>query len=162
MSIVGAGPQVSRRAERPPLLWAGGTVFDVVLGGEATGGGVALLDQEGVHGDVTPLHLHRHEAEIFYVLDGEVTAWVGEDRHRLGVGDAVHLPAGQPHALGVHSQRARILTVTAPAGFAAFVRAAGMPVDGDRPATWSFDVERIMAAAPAHDIEILGPPPTLA
>jgi hypothetical protein len=103
---------VTRPGDRRRLLWAGNTVFDVVLGGEHTGG-------------------------------------------------AVFLPAGRPHALGICSEHARLITVTAPAGFADFVQEAGVPVSGDQPATWEFDVGRLLAAAPRHAIEILGPPPAL-
>ncbi len=45
--------------------------------------------------------------------------------------------------------------------FADFVRAAGVPVQGDAPATWEFDVGRILSAAAAHDIDVVGPPPQL-
>ncbi len=152
---------VSRSSDRQQLLWAGNTIFDVVLGGRDSGSRVALLDQWGSRGDVTPLHVHRHEVEVFYVLEGGVTAWVGDEATDLEAGDAVYLPPGGVHALGIRTDRARLITVTAPAGFADFVRAAGMPVAGEAPSTWEFDVGHIMAAAPAHDIEIVGPPPTL-
>lgn len=161
MSILGENAHVSRLAERQQLLWAGRTVFDVVLSGEQTAGTVALLDQRGERGDVTPMHVHRDEAEIFYVLEGGITTWFGDDVQRLEEGAAVYLPAGRPHAFGIHTERARLLTVTAPAGFAAFVSQAGVPVAGDLPATWEFDVGRIMQAAPEHAIEIVGPPPAL-
>lgn len=156
-----AGTHVSLASRRKRLLWTGGTVFDVVLGGHQTAGAVAVLDQRGTRGDVTPMHVHRNEAEIFYVLEGGITAWSGDDLLELEEGDAVHLPAGRPHAFGIRSSRARLITVTAPAGFADFVSAAGVPLDGDQPATWEFDLGRIMQAAPQHGIEIVGPPPEL-
>jgi quercetin dioxygenase-like cupin family protein len=154
-------PAISRGADRRTYLWAGGTTWDVVLGGEQTGGGIALLDQVGARGDVTPLHLHRDEAEVFYVLDGSIAAWTGDVRHEASAGDALWLPPGQAHALGVTSETARILTLTVAATFADFVRAAGVPVDRDVPTAWEFDLGRIMAAAEPHGIEILGPPPAL-
>jgi quercetin dioxygenase-like cupin family protein len=153
---------VSRPGSRSKLLWAGGTVFDLVLDGSQTGGSVALLDQRGREGDTTPLHIHHHDAEIFYVLEGGVTAWANDEVHTLDEGSAIYLPAGQAHAFGIHTAHARIITVTAPAGFADFVRAAGTPVeDGTVPATWDFDLGALMAAAPQHGIEIVGPPPPL-
>ncbi len=150
---------LTHRNERARLLWAGGTVFDIVLGGEHTGGTLALLDQTAREGDATPLHLHRSEAEVFYVLQGAVAAYAGDAESRLEEGSAVYLPAARPHAIRVVSREARILTVTTPAGFADFVREAGVPVDGQAPTSWEFDLGRVMAAAPRHDIEILGPPP---
>ena len=161
MSALGSGPRLSLPADRPKLLWAGKTVFDVVLGAEHTGGAVALLEEQGERGDVTPMHVHRDEAEIFYVLEGGVTAWAGDDVHQLDAGSAVFLPAGQPHALGIRSERARVITITVPGGFADFVSAAGVSVTGSVPATWDFDEERILQAAPLHGIDIVGPPPPL-
>lgn len=161
MSTLDARPHVSHPEERQKLLWAGRTVFDVVLNGDQTAGAVALLDQWGERGDVTPMHVHRCEAEIFYVLEGGITTWSGDDVQRLEAGAAAYLPPGRPHAFGIHTERARLLTVTAPSGFAAFVSQAGVPVAGDLPTTWEFDVARIMQAAAEHEIEIVGPPPSL-
>ena len=154
-------PHVTRAADRTQLRWAGRTTWDVVLGADETAGAIALLDQRGEHGDVTPMHVHRSEAEVFYVLEGQITAWAGSDVHTVDAGGAVYLPAGQPHALGVSGDRARIITVTAPGGFARFVRAAGVPVAEGAPATWEFDVDRLLQAAPEHSIDIVGPPPPL-
>lgn len=162
LSTLDPGPHVTRAADRDKLLWAGRTIFDVVLGGDQTGGAVALLDQWGERGDVTPMHIHRSEAEIFYVIEGGIAAWFGDDVHELEAGGAVYLPPGKPHAFGIRSDRARLITITAPAGFAAFVADAGVPFEGDQPATWEFDVGRIVQAAPAHGIDIVGPPPRLA
>ena len=150
---------VTHRHERTPLLWAGATVFDVVLGGESTAGGVALLEQSAARGDATPLHVHRDAAEVFYVLEGSVRVWHLGSTHDLEPGSAVHLPSGQEHALAVTSEHARLLTVATPAGFADFVRAAGLPAAGAPPARWDFDVARILSAAGPHGIDVTGPPP---
>jgi quercetin dioxygenase-like cupin family protein len=161
MSDLSSGVSVSRGEDRARLLWTGGTIFDVVLDGAQTQGTVSLLDQWGVRGDVTPMHVHRNEAEIFYVLDGSIHAWAADGEVTLGAGGAIYLPPGGVHAFGIVSDTARILTVTSPAGFADFVRAAGVPFCGDAPATWEFDLGRIMQAAPDHGLEIVGPPPAL-
>ncbi len=149
---------VSHRHQRTPVQWAGGTVFDVVLDGDASAGALALLDQSGVRGDATPLHVHRDAAEVFYVLEGSARAWHLGTTYDLEAGSAVYLPAGQEHAFVVTSERARILTVTTPAGFADFVREAGLPVDDAHPR--ELDVGRLLAAAGRHGIDITGPPPT--
>lgn len=161
MSVLPSGVGVSHAADRHRLLWAGRTSFDLVLDSAHTQGSVALLDQTGMRGDVTPMHIHHGEAEIFYVLEGEVVAWAGEDQLSLGAGGAMYLPSDLRHAFGVVSQTARLISVTAPAGFGEFVRDAGVAVDGDLPASWEFDLGALMAAAPRHQIEIVGPPPTL-
>lgn len=161
--MLGDGGQVSISAgqQRKKLLWAGGTVMDVVIGPEVSGGQLSVIDQWGKRGDVTPLHIHRDEAEVFYVLDGAIKAFAGESSHVVEAGGAIYLPAGQRHAFGITSDTARLITVTAPGTFAAFVRAAGVEIDGTQPAAWDFDVDRIMAAAGKHGIDIVGPPPSL-
>jgi quercetin dioxygenase-like cupin family protein len=161
VSVLASGVGVSRAEDRRRVLWAGRTTFDLVLDSAHTQGTIALLDQHGERGDATPMHIHHGEAEIFYVLEGDIVAWAGEDRLSLGAGGALYLPSGQRHAFAVASPTARLISVTAPAGFGDFVRAAGVPVDGDVPATWEFDLGALMAAAPAHQIEIVGPPPAL-
>jgi Cupin domain len=126
-----------------------------------TGGSLDLLDQRGVRGDVTPLHIHHDDAEVSYVLEGGIVAWSGDDVHTLKAGDAVYLALGKVHAFGIETPRARIITVTAPTGLAAFVRAAGIPVTGDIPASWKSNLDAILANASRHGIEIVGPPPPL-
>ncbi len=140
-------------------LWIGGTTMNVVLGAQDTQGQFALLDQHGVSGDATPLHRHLNEDEAFYVLDGEIVAVAGEEEHHARAGSALFLPRGLPHAFMVTSASARLLTITVPTGFETFVREAGIPVDGQVPTTWEFDLDRVMNPAQAAGIEILGPPP---
>ena len=161
MSQLPAGVSVSRAEDRKRLLWAGKTTFDLILDSSQTEGSIALMDQWGERGDTTPMHIHRGEAEIFYVLEGDVIAWAGHDQLAVGQGGALYLPADLQHAFGVVSSTARLISVTAPAGFAGFVRDAGIPVDGDVPASWEFDIGALMAAAAQHQIEIVGPPPAL-
>jgi mannose-6-phosphate isomerase-like protein (cupin superfamily) len=161
MSTLESGASFSHADERKTYLWVGQTIFDVVLDGSQTKNSIALLDQIGKYGDTTPLHMHHDEAEIFYVIEGAIHAWSGDDQISLKSGGAIYLPSGQAHAFGVMSTAARIITVTAPSGFAAFVREAGIESNGPTPTTWEFDVGSLMSAAPAHSIEILGHPPKL-
>jgi quercetin dioxygenase-like cupin family protein len=48
---------------------------------EETGGAYAILEQKIPPGHGPPLHVHRHETEIFYVLEGEF------EIHRRAEGD---------------------------------------------------------------------------
>jgi hypothetical protein len=59
----------------------------------------------------------------------------------------------------VTSATARLLTLAVPSGFDTFVREAGIPLDGEAPQMWEFDLGRVMDPARAAGIEILGPPP---
>ena len=55
---------------------------------------------------------------------------------------------------------ARLLTMTTPAGFAEFVRAAGSPAtDRSAPAAVHLDPARLAEIAARFGIEVTGPPP---
>jgi quercetin dioxygenase-like cupin family protein len=152
-------PVVKSAADIDSYLWAGATRLSVVRDAEDTSGQFTLLDQFGASGDATPLHRHLHDDEAFYLLEGEIVALAGDREHRVGAGSALFLPRGLPHAFMVTSASARLITVAVPAGFDAFVRAAGIPHRGPAPSSWEFDLGRLMQPAQAAGIEILGPPP---
>jgi quercetin dioxygenase-like cupin family protein len=124
------------------------------ISGLQTDGGFALLEATGPAGDHTPLHVHHLDDEGFYVLEGELTLWVGDDKHVLRAGEGMLAPRGVPHTLRVGETDARWLVTSAPAGFEAFVRAVGTP----EPTAALPDPSELARVAAEHGIEILGPP----
>src|SRR4051794_25208958 len=152
-------PVVKDASQADRYLWEGRTTMAVVLDADDTRGQFALLDQHGVTGDATPLHRHLREDEAFYVLDGEIVALAGDQEHRAAAGSAIFLPRGLAHAFMITADAPRVLIITTPAGFERFIREAGIPVHAEAPATWEFDVARLMGPARSAGIEILGPPP---
>ena len=52
------------------------------ISGLQTDGAFALLESTGPAGDHTPLHVHHLDDEGFYVLEGELTLWVGRRQAR--------------------------------------------------------------------------------
>jgi quercetin dioxygenase-like cupin family protein len=124
------------------------------ISGLQTDGAFALLESTGPAGDETPLHVHHLEDEGFYVLEGELTLWVGDAVHVLRAGEGMLAPRGVPHTVRVGDSEARWLVTSTPAGFEAFVRAVGTP----EPATALPSPEELARVASVHGIEILGPP----
>jgi quercetin dioxygenase-like cupin family protein len=88
----------------------------------STGGAFSLFEEkEPVD---TPLHVHEHEDEAFYVLEGEHEFQVGERTHRVGPGGMVFAPRGIPHSQRrVVPRTGHILVLTVPAGLEGFFRA---------------------------------------
>jgi quercetin dioxygenase-like cupin family protein len=123
------------------------------ISGLETDGTFALLESTGPAGDHTPLHVHHLDDEAFYVLDGQLTLWAGDEKHVLRAGDSVFAPRGIPHTLRVDSD-ARWLVTSTPAGFEAFVRAVGTTT----PPTSLPAPDELARTAAQHGIEILGPP----
>jgi quercetin dioxygenase-like cupin family protein len=144
-------------------LWFIHNLAYVHVEGEQTAGAFDLVEAVGARGDMPPLHVHHREEETFYVLEGQMTLFVGGEQLVLAAGQAAVAPRGVPHVYRVDSERARWLAVSSPAGFADFVRAVSepAPVDELPPAGRPVDPAGIAQAGAEHDIEILAPPGTL-
>jgi quercetin dioxygenase-like cupin family protein len=126
----------------------------VHISASQTAGSLALLESTGPAGDQTPLHVHHADDEGFYVLEGELTLWVGDEQHILRAGESVLAPRGVPHTLRVGHRDARWLVTSTPAGFEDFVRAVG----STEPQPTLPSPEELARIASQHGIEILGPP----
>ena len=142
-------------------LWFLGILATVKSTAETTGGVVAVIEHLAPQGAGSPLHVHSREDEWFYVIEGELTFWVGGETSVAPAGSFVFGPKGIPHTFLVSSEQARFLLVTEPAGFEAFMRAAGEPAERLEipPApTEPPDIAAMSALAAEYGIEILGPP----
>lgn len=116
-------------------------------------------------GEWTPLHVHSDSHQTQYVLEGELTVYLPDRTFVVGPGGCVNTPMNVPHTECVTSAGpVRLLDVNAPAGFDAFVAAAGEPAaertlpPPDRPPP---DLQRLGALAAEHHIELIGPPGSL-
>jgi mannose-6-phosphate isomerase-like protein (cupin superfamily) len=143
-------------------LWFLGVLATIKASTETTGGRVAVIEHLAPLGAGSPLHVHHREDEWFYVIEGELTFWIGGRLTEAPAGSFVYGPRGIPHTFTVTSpEGARFLLVAEPAGFERFMRtlaepAASLtlpPAMGEPP-----DTERMMAVAAEYGIEILGPP----
>lgn len=118
-----------------------------------------LLEYQMPAHSATPRHRHLDEEEAIYVLEGDLTLHVGDERREVGQGAYVRLPAGVPHGL-VAESAAKLLVFTKPDGFVSFVRAAGVPATAPiLPAPGPLDAPLLEATAKRFGIEILGPLP---
>jgi mannose-6-phosphate isomerase-like protein (cupin superfamily) len=141
--------------------WFLDTLVRVHVRGEETGGRYSVVEALEPPGHQPPPHVHHDDDEGFYVLEGEITVWAGDEETVLGPGDFLNAPRGVPHTFRVTSTRpARVLVTSAPARFDAFVREFGTPAERDELPVLDSppDVERLVATAARHGVEILGPP----
>jgi mannose-6-phosphate isomerase-like protein (cupin superfamily) len=100
----------------------GGITIVVHAGANATGGAFSVMEEVPPLSD-TPLHIHAHEDEFFYAIEGEHVITVGEREHRLAPGQGVFAPRGVPHAQRrVEQGVGRVLLVVSPGGFEGFFR----------------------------------------
>lgn len=105
---------------------------------------------------ITPLHVHDHEEEAFYVLEGSGVFVVGEERRELGPGDFVIVPGGAAHGLArMGGESLRMLVVTSPAGLEQFfVEVQNREASAGSP----MDEEDVVALAAEFGTRIVGPP----
>ena len=141
--------------------WFLGALGTIKSAAETTDGRVAVLEFLWPQGGGSPLHVHRNEDEWFYVIEGELTLWVGGDVVVAPAGAFVYGPRDIPHTFLVTSTQARFLMVTEPAPFADFIRAMSEPAQTLTLPPASVQPpspERMTAVAAEYGIEILGPP----
>lgn len=83
-------------------------------------------------GQSQDVHAHDDGDKVYYVLDGELVATVGDEEQRLSAGEATMAPAGEPH--GVRNEtdaRARALVFMARDADAGHASGAGGHGHGD-------------------------------
>ena len=149
-------------SEDGEALWFFGMLVTMKATAEQTGGRFLLIEEVAPRGTATPLHVHPEDDESFYVLEGEMTFYL-EDGQPIPAtaGSFVHIPKGYvPHAFQVESETARFLVLTRPP-HERFIRAAAEPAQARTlpPPEAPVDMEKVMSAARANGIEMIGPPP---
>ena len=93
-----------------------GSSAELKLVGEESGGDWAVVEWRLRAGDEPPIHTHTREDETLYVLDGAITAFVGDQRIEVEAGSYAALPKDVPHGLRVRGDEARLLVTVEPAG----------------------------------------------
>ena len=80
---------------------------------------------------ITKPHVHREHTDAFYVLAGELTFEIGDEKTTVGAGGFVAVPPNVVHSFrNAGPEPARWLTIHTPdAGFAAFIRGAAADWD---------------------------------
>ena len=115
-------------------IWFLGALSRVRVSGAQTGGAFALADRFARRGNASPVHVHDLDDETFFVLDGELRVFAGEEEHTAGPGTVAVLPGRLRHAYVVTSATARFLTLHSPAGFEQFASEASRACPGPHPA----------------------------
>jgi quercetin dioxygenase-like cupin family protein len=145
--------------------WWFGVLATIKATAEQTGGRYTLVEIQAPDGYRSVLHVHHQEDEGFWILEGELTFYVGEQTIKAHPGSFLFGPKDVPHAFTVDSGPARLLFVFTPAGFEGLIREMGEPArsltippqPGEPPD--EAEMGRLMAIAARYGGEILGPPP---
>jgi quercetin dioxygenase-like cupin family protein len=144
-------------------FWLLGMLQTVKIGKADTNGSYGLLEIVVPPGLGSPWHVHPEEDEWFYVLDGNMTVYVGDARVDLTTGGFAFGPKGVPHTfIAAGPNPTRALVGFAPMQFEGFLREVGQPaparvlpppLEGPPP-----DVAKLAPIAKRNGFIILGPP----
>lgn len=148
------------RSGEGQALWVVGDTYTIKASGDSTNGAFALIEASVPPGGGPPPHVHGREDEAFYLLDGELEVLAGRTTARARVGDFLYLPRGIVHGFtnpGVTP--ARMLILTAPAGFERFFAAAGVPArTGEQaPPLDPADFARLAELTRSYGADLAGP-----
>ena len=105
-----------------------GSLWIVLASGDETDGVIGALDEHCAQGLRAPMHVHDDADEIFYVLEGNLTFFVGEQRIEAAPGAFVYLPRFVHHGFQCNSAEARVFNFLTPAGFEQLILDNGSPV----------------------------------
>lgn len=141
-------------------VWSLGGRFTEKLAGEVVDGRLSIVEVVATQMTAPPRHIHHREDELWYVLDGHMTFYVGDDVHAAPTGALAFAPRGVVHTFTVDVEPTRVLVLATPSGFERFAMELGIPAEGDVPPPgWQpLDPAVIGPAAARYDIEIVGPP----
>ncbi len=93
----------------------------ILVTGAQTGGSLGIWEEIVEPGWGPPLHVHHGEDEMFYVLEGRIRIWCGEETFEVTAGATAVLPRGIPHRFeNVSETVARMLIAVTPGGFESF------------------------------------------
>jgi quercetin dioxygenase-like cupin family protein len=146
-------------------LWWIGMLATIKATAEQTGGQYTLVEILAPEGFASPLHVHHFEDEGFWILEGEMTFYVGDQTIKAQPGSFLFGPKGVPHAFTADSGPARLLFVLSPGGFEGLIREMGEPAEelSIPPAPEAppdeAEMQRMAAIAARYGNEILGPSP---
>jgi quercetin dioxygenase-like cupin family protein len=138
-----------------------GDVYRFLATGADTDGKYALWEAIVPPGGGPPPHVHSREEEGFYILEGEITFQIGNERIVAKAGTFANMPVGTPHSFKNESSRpAKMLISVAPAGLEQMFFEFGVPLlEGSKTALppTKEEIDNLLVVAPKYGIEILLP-----
>ena len=141
-------------------LWFAGGLLTYKATGAQTTGHLALAEVHAPKDAGSPRHRHHHEDEAWYILDGDLTFWLGGQQRTASGGAFVFGPRGVDHRFRVDSSEARFLLLLTPSGFEDFTRTCGSPATAltmPPPDLPPRHAHALASAARAHGLDILEP-----
>ena len=153
------GALFHRASDAGAVFLGPGDLYRFLVTGEESGGSYFAMEALVPPGGGPPPHIHRHEDETFYVLEGEIEFLLGDELIVGSAGDFVNVPRGTVHRFhNAGSATARMILTFTPAGIERFFEETlERPLDRTQPPTDNLDevAARYAAAAPKYGLEFV-------
>jgi quercetin dioxygenase-like cupin family protein len=160
MTTLSTNPPLHRPAATGDTYIGPGDSYRFLVTGEETGGAYFAMEAHVPPGGGPPPHIHRHEDETFYVIEGEVTIRLGDATVTADVGDFVNVPRGTVHGFRNEGpDTARMILTFTPAGMERFFEETlERATDPNQPPpsdNHEAVAARYVAAAPRYGLEFV-------
>lgn len=134
------------------ILIGGKSPNDIKVSQKDTNGDLTIFEYTGNEKGGPPLHVHPHQDEIFFIVQGEYLFQVGEDKHSLKAGDTIFLPRTVPHTFAQLTDNGKMFFLFQPSGqMEEFFTLLGNLTTPPTPEQGA----KIFAD---HDMKVVGPP----
>lgn len=151
-------PMTTRKNEGEARWWFA-CLAEIKVTTEQTGGLLSIIEITEPPNAAGPLHVHHHEDEGFWILEGNVTFEVGDTTINASAGDFAFGPRDIPHRYTVGDAGCRMLFIMTPGGFEGLVRDMSIPAQSrtlppasDQEPNW----QHVATVAKAYGCELLG------
>jgi quercetin dioxygenase-like cupin family protein len=144
-------------SNQPEYILAG-VLMKQHLAAKDTAGAFSMFENRSQGPSRTPIHVHEHDDETLYMLEGEMGAMIAGKEQSVKAGQTLFLPRGVPHQLmNVSGLPTHYLLLCTPSGFEGFLAEAGhLRASGEQPQTpTTEEIERMKVAAPRFGITLL-------
>jgi quercetin dioxygenase-like cupin family protein len=153
---------ITRAGDEGEAIWLLGGLYTFKALNDETGL-YTLVQVQGPAGLAIPVHYHEREEEGFYVAQGDVTVFLGDDETTLGTGGFAMAPRGVRHTFRLETPDSILLLLISPGpAHEAMFREMGEPATARTlPARSDAapDPAELARVAAGHGTQIVGPPP---
>ena len=80
-----------------PVYSVLGDPVRLVVSQQSTGGAYCVLELTAAPGSGVPAHIHQHEDEVFFIVEGTFEVTLDDEVSQAGPGTIINLPRGQRH-----------------------------------------------------------------
>ena len=95
-------------------MGGGHTYWRLLSTSHSSTGRSSTFDELVPPGVVAPPHVHENEEEAFFVLEGDLVFWLGDDEIEAPPGTYVYIPPGVRHGFRCNSPVGRVYNTLAP------------------------------------------------